>query len=114
MKNCLTILLFSLLSCTTSDKEKQQLSTDKMKVIIWQLMQADEYYTRASLVDSTMKINKKNIQLYQQIFDLNKVSSVQFYNTIDYLQKHPIQFKVVMDSVTELSKREKLVPIVPQ
>jgi hypothetical protein len=38
------------------------------------------------------------------------VSSVQFYNTIDYLQKHPIEFKEVMDSVTALSKREKLVP----
>lgn len=111
MKNCLTILLFSLLSCKTVDKEKQQLSTDKMKVVIWQLMQADEYYIRASLVDSTMKINKKNIQLYQQIFDLNKVSSVQFYNTIDYLEKHPIQFKEVMDSVMALSKRENSVTL---
>jgi hypothetical protein len=85
-----------------------------MKVVIWQLMQADEYYTRASLLDSTLKINRKNIQMYQQIFDLNKVSSVQFYNTIDYLEKHPIQFKEVMDSVTALSKREKLVTITPQ
>jgi hypothetical protein len=85
-----------------------------MKLVIWQLMQADEYYTRASLLDSTMRINKKNIQLYQQIFDLNKVSSVQFYNTIDYLEKHPILFKEVMDSVTALSKREKSVTITPQ
>jgi len=114
MRNCLTILLFSLLSCTSVDKEKQPLSTDKMKLVIWQLMQADEYYTRASLLDSTMRINKKNIQLYQQIFDLNKVSSVQFYNTIDYLEKHPILFKEVMDSVTALSKREKSVTITPQ
>lgn len=114
MRNYITILLFSLLSCTTNHKEKEQLSTDKMKVIIWQLMQADEYYTRASLVDSSMKINKINIQLYQQIFDLNKVSSQQFYNTIDYLEKHPIQFKEVMDSVTALSKREKSPTITPQ
>ncbi len=114
MRNCLTILLFSLFSCTSVDKEKQPLSTDKMKLVIWQLMQADEYYTRASLLDSTMRINKKNIQLYQQIFDLNKVSSVQFYNTIDYLEKHPILFKEVMDSVTALSKREKSVTITPQ
>lgn len=114
MKNYLTILLFTLLSCTPSNKDKAQLSTDKMKVVIWQLMQADEYYTRASLLDSTLKINRKNIQMYQQIFDLNKVSSVQFYNTIDYLEKHPIQFKEVMDSVTALSKREKSVAITPQ
>ncbi len=114
MKYYLTILLFSLLSCTSNVTNKEQLSTDKMKAVIWQLMQADEYYTRASLLDSTMKINRKNIQMYQQIFDLNKVSSQQFYNTIDYLEKHPIQFKEVMDSVTALSKREKSLTIMAQ
>jgi hypothetical protein len=70
-------------------------------------MQADEYYTRVSLVDSTWKIDKKNVEFYQQIFDLNKVDRVEFYNTIDYLQKHPIEFKELIDSVNELSKREK-------
>jgi hypothetical protein len=107
MSKWLIILIFPLLSCN-NNKEKAQLSTDKMKVIIWQLMQADEYYTRASLLDSTMKINRKNVQMYQQIFDLNKVTSVQFYTTIGYLEQHPIEFKIVMDSVTALSKREKL------
>lgn len=112
MRIALFLCLFTLLACNT--KEKTRLSTDKMKVIIWQLMQVDEYYTRASLIDSTMKLKHKNIQFYQQVFDLNKVSSQQFYSTIDYLQKHPIEFKVVMDSVTAFSKREKMPTVTPQ
>jgi hypothetical protein len=70
-------------------------------------MQADEYYTRVAVVDSSWIADKKNIEFYQQIFDLNKVDRVEFYNTIDYLQRHPIEFKELMDSVNELSKREK-------
>ena len=88
MRIALFLLLFTLLACTTKN-EKSRLGTDKMKIIIWQLMQVDEYFTRESLIDSTMKLKHKNIQFYQQVFDLNKVSSQQFYTTIDYLQKHP-------------------------
>ena len=46
--------------------------------------------------------------MYQQIFDLNKVDRVAFYHTIDYLERHPIEFKQLMDSANEVSKREKL------
>lgn len=107
MKNWITILLFiTVVACG----EKQQAGTipiNKMKVVVWQLMQVDEHYIRASTRDSTYKQTHKNIQFYQQIFDLNKVDRVQFYKQIDYLEKHPIEFKVLMDSVNELSKREK-------
>ena len=44
---------------------------------------------------------------YQQIFDLNKVDRAQFYKQIEYLEGNPVEFKVLMDSVNELSKREK-------
>ena len=45
--------------------------------------------------------------MYQQIFNLNKVDRIEFYNTINYLERHPIEFKQLMDSVSEVSKREK-------
>ena len=80
---------------------------ETMQTVVWQLMQADEYYTRVSVIDSTWKADKKNVEFYQQIFDLNKVDRVEFYKTIDYLQRHPIEFKELIDSVNELSKREK-------
>ncbi|MEI6151433.1 MAG: DUF4296 domain-containing protein [Chitinophagia bacterium] len=101
------ILSCILWGCQTKAAKDKRVDSRTMQTVVWQLMQADEYYTRVSVVDSTWKADKKNIEFYQQIFDLNKVDRVEFYNTIDYLQKHPIEFKELMDSVNELSKREK-------
>ncbi len=105
------LILFAFIgwsySCSNVDQKMKRLDMKTMQKVVWQLMQADEYYTRVSIVDSTWKIRKKNIEFYQQIFDLNKVNRVDFYNTIDYLQRHPVEFKELMDSVNELSKREK-------
>ena len=103
----LIILSCIILGCSTPAAKDKRVDMKTMQRVVWQLMQADEYYTRVSVVDSTWKADKKNIEFYQQIFDLNKVDRVEFYNTIDYLQRHPIEFKELMDSVNELSKREK-------
>ncbi len=105
--NKLIILSFILLGCQTKGAKDKRVDMKIMQTVVWQLMQADEYYTRVSVVDSSWKADKKNVEFYQQIFDLNKVDRVEFYNTIDYLQRHPIEFKELMDSVNELSKREK-------
>ena len=114
MRKGLIIVCLFLFSCQSANDSKSMVSKDKMKVIVWQLMQADEYYTRNSLVDSTWRTGRKNVEFYQQIFDLNKVSREQFYATMSYLEKHPIEFKVFMDSVNEFSKREKTDTIVAQ
>ena len=103
----LIILSIILFGCQTKAAKDKRIDMKTMQTVVWQLMQADEYYTRVSLVDSTWKADKKNVEFYQQIFDLNKVDRVEFYNTIDYLQRHPIEFKELIDSVNELSKREK-------
>ena len=103
----LIILSFILIGCQTKVAKDKRVDMKTMQTVVWQLMQADEYYTRVSVIDSTWKADKKNVEFYQQIFDLNKVDRVEFYNTIDYLQRHPIELKELMDSVNELSKREK-------
>ncbi len=108
MRNWIMIGMLFLMACKVEKKPADNIPMDKMKTVLWQLMQADEYYTRMSTIDTTWKIHKKNVQFYKQIFELNKVDRVAFYNTIDYLQKHPVAFKELMDSTYALSKREKL------
>ncbi len=103
----LLLLSCILLACSNAEKANKLIDMKTMQTVVWQLMQVDEYYTRISVVDSTWKADKKNVEFYQQIFDLNKVDRNDFYHTIEYLQKHPIEFKKLMDSVNELSKREK-------
>jgi hypothetical protein len=101
------ILLFLSVSCGNADKKSLDIPMEKMKVVVWQLMLADEYYTRYAVTDTTMRKEKRNVKFYQQIFDFNKVDRVQFYKQMNYLETHPVEFKVLIDSVNELSKREK-------
>jgi hypothetical protein len=107
MKN--TILLFILImsSCNVATQQSAQMDINKMKIVVWQLMQVDEYYAKVSLLDSTWKLNRKNVEMYQQVFDLNKIERSTFYKTMNYLERHPVEFKRLMDSVNEVSKREK-------
>jgi tRNA isopentenyl-2-thiomethyl-A-37 hydroxylase MiaE len=96
------------MSCQDKDQPKNMVPFDKMKVVLFQLMRADEYYTRTVSADTAMQLERKNIQFYKQIFELNKVDRNDFFATLTYLQKRPIEFKELMDSAYELSKREKL------
>ena len=68
----------------------------------------DEYLSRKIQSDSTIQPTLVRAQKYQQVFNLNKVDRIQFYATMDYLDKHPVELKELMDSVEALSKREKL------
>jgi hypothetical protein len=105
--SCLLIGIV-MVACGKLSKSVSVIPIDKMKVVVFQLMKADEHFSRVSSVDSTWKTQNKNVQFYQQIFDFNKIDRAQFYKEIEYLEKHPVEFKVLMDSVNELSKREKI------
>jgi hypothetical protein len=79
-----------------------------MQQTVWQLMQVDEYLSRRIETDTTIKPSLEKAKYYQRVFNLNKVDREQFYATMDYLDKHPVELKALMDSVEALSKREKL------
>jgi phenylacetate-coenzyme A ligase PaaK-like adenylate-forming protein len=108
MRKIFIILCIFIFSCQDKEQPKNLVPFDKMKIVLYQLMKADEYYTRSVSADTAMQLEKKNIQFYKQIFELNKVDRNDFFETLTYLQKRPIEFKELMDSTYELSKREKL------
>jgi hypothetical protein len=96
-------------SCNNQKAQEPQIPMEKLKIVVWQLMKVDELYTRKSQADTTWKNEKKNLQFYQQIFELNKIDKVQFYKQMDYLKTHPADYKELIDSVNEVSKREKII-----
>ena len=109
MKKPIIIGILFLAACASSDTKKGKLLPFKtMQQTVWQLMQVDEYLTRQIQTDTTIQPSLKKAQFYQQVFNINKVDRVQFYTTMDYFDKHPVEMKVLMDSVEALSKREKL------
>ncbi len=96
-------------ACNTEKTSTETLlPVETMQKTVWQLMQVDEYLSRQLQVDTTLNPSLEKAKYYQRVFNLNKVDRVQFYKTMDYLDQHPVEMKLLMDSVEALSKREKL------
>jgi len=109
MKKLISVAFLLLGACDSKKAEKEAILPIKtMQETVWQLMQVDEYLSRQIQTDTTIKPSLVKAQYYQRVFNLNKVDRVQFYTTMAYLDKHPVDMKELMDSVEALSKREKL------
>ena len=109
MKKVISLVIVLLTACSTNKTENQDLLPfKKMQQTVWQLMKVDEFLSRQLQTDTALKPSLEQAQYYQRVFDLNKIDRVQFYATLDYLDKHPVELKELMDSVEALSKREKL------
>ena len=109
MKNTILLSLLFLSACASKQTNKESLlPISTMQQTVWQLMKVDEYLSRQIQADTTIQTSLLKAQYYQRVFNLNKVDRVQFYATMNYLDKHPEEMKTLMDSVEALSKRENL------
>jgi hypothetical protein len=109
MRKALCLGVIFLVACSAKKTNKEVMVPFKtMQQTVWQLMQVDEYLSRQIQTDTTIQPSSEKAKYYQKVFNLNKVNRVQFYATMDYLDKHPVDLKELMDSVEALSKREKL------
>ncbi len=76
------------------------LPPDKMEVVIWDMMRADQFLADYVLSkDTSKKKMEESVKLYQQIFSLHKITQEEFKKSFYYYQSHPLQLKGVMDSI---------------
>jgi hypothetical protein len=61
------------MSCRSS-AEKRILGIDSMKLVMWDMMKADELYMRILGKDSTARSRKENIRLYEEVLLLHKTT----------------------------------------
>lgn len=103
-----SIFLVCLLgvSCKSA-YEKSILPVDSMKVVMWDMLKADELYLRILAKDSTAKKRKENIRLYEQVFLIHRISKGKFDSSYKYYETHPVQFKILIDSLESFSMRER-------
>ena len=111
MKFFVCIILFTLsgyMACTPAAGKKKPIAIDKMKLVMWDLMKAGEWHTFIIVKDSTLKNKKEDIRLFEQVFALHSITKDQFYNSYKYYEAHPVEFKILIDSVDAFAIREKL------
>ncbi len=96
-----------LLAACRGNSNEQLLDINEMKVIVWDMLKADELYTVQQAKDSTLRIQKKNLEYYEKIFAYHKISRNTFYKSFTYYEAHPQQMKVLLDSIDQYATRER-------
>jgi hypothetical protein len=107
LKYFFILLCLGLTGCRSFSGSEKVLDINTMKLVMWDLLKADEWYVRKSLIDSTVKKKKENIGLYDKVFGIHGISKNQFYFSYKYYESHPIEYKTLLDSVESFGNRER-------
>ena len=96
-----------LLAACRGNSNERLLDINEMKVIVWDMMKADELYSVQQAKDSTLRKQKKNLEYYEKIFAYHKISRFTFYKSFTYYEAHPLEMKELLDSIDQYATREK-------
>ena len=106
MRNKAILILAFLFSCSTP-LPKDVLPPEKMKVILWDVLRADELAGYNLTSDTSLNRINTYTAYYQQILDIHKISREKFNKSLAYYQNHPVLFKVVLDSLQNYADRQQ-------
>jgi hypothetical protein len=108
IKRLLSVLFFFVVAaCTEKDTEipKDVLPIKKMKVIVWDLIQAGNYAT--SLTEKDTSLKKINTAYLSETLKLHKISKADFFKSFDFYQSHPVLNKELFDSVSSYAQKQR-------
>ena len=108
IKRNLGLLLFCLPIFGCRNSHTAILSITEMKPIIWDMLNADNWYLQTSLIDTSFRNKKANIVYYNKIFQQYDITKDQFYNSYSFYELHPEKMKILLDSVEAYGNREKM------
>ena len=110
------IILISLLfiACTPAKAPTDILPPDKMKVVFFDLVRADEFANNFIANDTSKNLQVERAKLYQKVFVLHKTTKDEFYKSYKYYQQNPDKHKQLFDSLLIYSRATRDKPtIVP-
>jgi len=100
-------LLLMQVSCRNETKTAI-LPVDSMKVIMWDMMKADEWFSRKITQDTNAIRNKEDVKLYEMVFKVHGITRERYFASYRYYEGRPASFKVLLDSIDALANRERL------
>ena len=97
----LSLFVFAVVSCSNDDSiPKTVIPQKEMQTILWDLLLADRYTSQYISKDTTRQIKIENLKLYDQVFQLHKITKAQFIESFDYYLQRPDLTKVMFDSLS--------------
>lgn len=101
----LLVVLF-MASCLQNNKiPSGVLSQQKMRIILWDMIRADEYANNFLATNSSLVINDEKANLYEQIFRLHSTKANIFKKSLTFYQSNPKLLKVIIDSLRSDEQR---------
>lgn len=97
-----------VLACSSTGKAP--IPVDSMKVIVWEMSVADEWFNEVMFKDSVARQQKLNTQLYQKILSSHNISRKGFEEAMRWYEQRPKQYLELMDSAVAYAVRAKEIP----
>lgn len=103
----LTIVIISI-GCTNQYKVPGNiLPKDKMENVLWDMILADRYSGLILSKDSTKDIKKESFILYEQVFNIHKVTRQEFIKSFKWYLERPDISQVMLDSLAAKANRKR-------
>jgi dolichyl-phosphate-mannose--protein O-mannosyl transferase len=97
------VLMVTAAACGKS--RKKYLDINKMKVVMWDVTQADEFASYYIRKDTTRNMQAATDSLYASVFALHGITALQFRQSFEHYRNNPGKYKVLLDSLTQYSNR---------
>jgi hypothetical protein len=107
MIKTLYLSLLLIVACSSKKLPSEVIEPEQMKLIVWDILRADELVMNQLNADTTKTTKQKLAESYANVFSLHKISSTDFYKSYDYYQAHPLLHRDLMDSVYAYGTRER-------
>ncbi len=103
----LAILLIAIFSCKNKkDIPSDVLKPEKMQLVLWDMIRADQLSQEILLHDSSRKVQPENLKLYSKVFQAHKISNEKFKTSFAFYQDRPDLLRVIFDSIHVKRTRE--------
>lgn len=104
------VLALGLTAC--SDKNRipsDVLGRDEMQAVMWDMIQADRYAAMFFPSDSVRKkdIKTETLKLYDQVFQIHKISQEEFVKSYKFYLSRPDISKMMFDSIYSFANRKR-------
>jgi hypothetical protein len=94
------------ISCGDNALPRGVLPKEKMEVVLWDMIQADQYYREYALRDSVKRnVNQVRYELYEKVFQMHKIGRATFDKSYAYYASHPKLMEEVFDSLSVKGSR---------
>ena len=101
------LLMVGFFAAGCRSKSQSIIGIDSMKVVMWDMLRADELYIRMLSKDSLAKGRREDIRLYEEVFAIHKITRGHFDSSYKYYASHPADFKILIDSIDAFATRER-------